>query len=180
MITPRCCSITSRLTFGHERWGRWRALVRDLAERWLPAIEGRLKDTDHDVRLAAVRALATIRRERAAEVMRPFLANEDPRLVATAAIALADSTVDSDVEATERALQTLVNDTRESGAEARREVARIIPLIQNARFRHLLIPLFYDPDTAVALEAIRSAAEIGAADALSLSRPSSRCRATGC
>jgi ATP:ADP antiporter, AAA family len=139
---------------------------RDLAERWLPAIEGRLKDTDHDVRLAAVRALATIRRERAAEVMRPFLGNEDPRLVATAAIALADSSVDSDVEATEQALQTLVEDTRESRVEARRDVARIIPLIQNPRFRHLLIPLFYDPDVTVALEAIRSAAKIGAADAL--------------
>ena len=99
-------------------------------------------------------------------MMRPFLANEDPRLVATAAIALADSSVDSDVEATEQALQTLVEDTRESRVEARRDVARIIPLIQNARFRHLLIPLFYDPDVTVALEAIRSAAKIGAVDAL--------------
>jgi ATP:ADP antiporter, AAA family len=164
--------ITPLLLYHESPNVRGRALAamegvrRDLAERWLPAIEGRLKDTDHEVRLAAVRALATIRRERAAEVMRPFLGNEDPRLVATAAIALADSSVDSDVEATEQALQTLVEDTRESRVEARRDVARIIPLIQNPRFRHLLIPLFYDPDVTVALEAIRSAAKIGAADAL--------------
>ncbi len=138
----------------------------DLAERWLPPIERLLKDADHEVRIAAVRTLATIRRERAAEIMRPLLSDSDPRLVATAAIALADSTVESDVDATERALRALVDDTRETRAEARREVARLIPLIHNERFRHLLIPLFYDPDVTVALEAIQSAAKVGAADAL--------------
>ena len=118
------------------------------------------------VRIAAVRTLATIRRERAAEDDATASIGRDPRLVATAAIALADSAVESDVEATERALRALVEDTRDSRVEARRDVARLVPLIQNERFRHLLIPLFYDPDVSVGSEAIQSAAKIGAVDAL--------------
>src|SRR5262249_44254406 len=76
------------------------------------------------------------------------------------------SAVEADVDATERAIEALVDDTRESRVEARREVARVLPAIHNTRFHRLLIPLFYDPDIGVALEAIRSASKIGAADAL--------------
>ncbi len=138
----------------------------DLAERWLPAVERRLTDTDHDVRVAAVRTLATLRRERAVEVMRPYLADNDPKLVITAAIALADSPHEADVDATERALQALADDTRDVRAETRRDVARTIAAIRQPRFHRLLIPLFYDPDVTVAQEAVRSAAKIGSADAL--------------
>jgi len=138
----------------------------DLGERWLPAIEQRLTDPDYDVRTAAVRTLATLRRERAAELMRPYLDDRDPRLVVTAAIALADSPVEADVLATERALRTIVDDARESAAEARRDVARAIPAIRNPHLRHLLIPLFYDADVTVAMEAVRGAGKIASADVL--------------
>lgn len=142
------------------------AVRPDLAERWLPGIERLLKDPDHEVRTAAVRTLATLRRERAAEIMRPFLEDRDCRLVVTAAMALADSPFEADVAASGRALKALTDDARESAAEARREVARAIPAIRNPQFRNLLIPLFYDADVSVALEAIQSAGRIGSSNTL--------------
>ena len=138
----------------------------ELGERWLPAIERALTDTDYDVRTAAVRALATLRRERAAELMRPYLEDKDPRLVITAAIALAGSPDQADVEATEAALRALIDDARADAVATRREVAQAMPSIKNRRIHHLLLPLFYDLDTSVALDAIRSAKVIGESDAL--------------
>jgi ATP/ADP translocase/HEAT repeat protein len=138
----------------------------ELGERWLPAIERALTDADYDVRTAAVRTLATLRRERAAELMRPYLEDKDPQLVITAAIALADSPDPADVEATEAALRALIDDARADAAATRREVAQAMPSIKSRRIHQLLLPLFYDPDTSVAVEAIRSAKAIGESDAL--------------
>jgi len=140
--------------------------VPELGERWLPAVERALTDADYDVRAAAVRALATLRRERAVELMRPYLQDADPRLVITAAIALAGSSDAADVDATFAALRTLVDDARESAVATRREVARAMPSIKSQRLHQLLLPLFYDPDVSVAREAIASARIIGAASAL--------------
>src|SRR5205823_401757 len=100
------------------------------------------------------------------ELMRPYLEDSDPRLVITAAIALAGSPDDGDVAATEAALRTLTDDARGSSAQTRREIARAMPSIRNPRLHQLLIPLFYDPDVSVALEAIKSAGVIGPSDAL--------------
>ncbi|HEV3141019.1 MAG TPA: Npt1/Npt2 family nucleotide transporter, partial [Vicinamibacterales bacterium] len=138
----------------------------ELGDRWILAVERALTDADYDVRTAAVRTLAMLRRERAAELMRPYLEDKDPRLVITAAIALAGSPDDADVAATELALRALTDDTHEAAAETRREVARAMPSIRNPRLHQLLIPLFYDPDVSVALEAIKSAGVIGPSDAL--------------
>ncbi|MBZ5559539.1 MAG: MFS transporter [Acidobacteriia bacterium] len=138
----------------------------DLAGRWIPAIERLLTDEDPDVRTAAVRTLATLRREGAAEFMRPYLDDRDPRLVITAAVALADSAETADQAAAQRAIERLVEDPREASSEIRREVARSLSAIRNPQFRNLLIPLLYDADADVALAAIRGAGTIPAAGAL--------------
>jgi ATP/ADP translocase/HEAT repeat protein/CRP-like cAMP-binding protein len=138
----------------------------DGAERWLPAVERALTDEDGEVRLAAARALATLRGRSAAEVMRPFLANPDPNLVVTAAAALASSEDESDVDRAEETFRRFATDTRESSAELRRQVARALGLVQNPRFRPLLVPLMYDADYFVARAAINSAGTIGGDDFL--------------
>jgi AAA family ATP:ADP antiporter len=136
----------------------------DLIERWLPAVERVLKDESADVRAAAVSALATIRKEEITELMRPYLDDPDPRIVAAAAVALAGSASREDVDSAEAALRRLASDTREAAAEGRRQVARAVAQIQDPSFRSLLIPLMYDADIEVAKEAIGSVSRLGTAD----------------
>ena len=138
----------------------------EMGDRWLPAVERALTDPDYDVRTAAVRTLSTLRREQAAALMRPYLEDADPRLVITAAIALASSPDPADVERTDAALRALTDDAREIAAETRLELARAMPSIKNPRLHQLLIPLFYDADVSVALQAIKSAGIIGSSDAM--------------
>jgi HEAT repeat protein len=138
----------------------------EIAERWVPAVQRMLKDSSADVRVAAVRALASMRQENVVELMRPYLEDQESRLAATAATVLADSTNEDDVSAAETTLMRLAGDTRQAEANARREVAAAIAHIKNPTFRHLLIPLIYDANIEVAQEAIRSARTIGSADAL--------------
>jgi AAA family ATP:ADP antiporter len=133
----------------------------ELAERWLPAIERMIADEDADVRAGAVGAIAAIRGQDAAGLMRPYLNEHDPRVAVTAAVALAHSANPDDVDAAERTLQQLINDARDSAAPARREVARALAQIRNDRFRQLLVPLMYDGDLDVARAAIRSAGLLG-------------------
>ena len=61
----------------------------ELAERWLPGVQRALKDPEAAVRIAAVGALAALRGQAAADVMRPFLHSSDPALAIVAAAALA-------------------------------------------------------------------------------------------
>jgi HEAT repeat protein/CRP-like cAMP-binding protein len=136
------------------------------AERWLPGVERALGDEDGEVRLAAARALATLRGEAAVDVMRPYLDHHDPNLVVTAAAALAGSDVDADVDRAEETLKRLVADTRESSSELRRQVARALGLVTNPRFRPLLVPLLYDENYSVARAAVNSAGTIGGDDFL--------------
>ena len=138
----------------------------DIAEKWAPAVERMLKDPNSDVRAAAVRALAAIRRENAAELMRTYLNDPEPRVVATAAMIMADSGQENSVAAAEEAIRRLSYDTRFAFSAARKEAALAIADIRNPQFRILLIPLIYDSDVEVARQAIRSARRIGAADAL--------------
>jgi len=138
----------------------------DTADRWSAAVERLLKDESPDVRAAAVRALAVIHKAAVGTLMRPYLHDLDPRVVATAAMALADSGNDADADAAEEALRALGADTRQSSAAARREVAGTIAQIKNPRFHPLLIPLFYDADVDVARAAIQGAERIGLADSL--------------
>ena len=136
----------------------------ELVQRWAPAVERALKDESADVRAAAVSALAAIRGEKTTELMRPYLDDHDPRMVAAAAGALAGSESREDVDAAEAALRRLVSDTREGAADARRQAARALAQIQNPRFRSLLIPLMYDANIEVAKEAISSVTRLGTAD----------------
>ena len=135
-------------------------------QRWLPAAEQSLKDTHPSVRASAVRALAAIRGQQAASLMRPYLEDRDPRIVVTAAMALAASSDGADVAAADAALRRLADDSRQTAVSARREVAQALGHIRNPQFRYLLVPLMYDPSHEVAEEAIRSAGRLGAGDYL--------------
>ncbi len=135
-------------------------------ERWRASVERALKDPDGDVRLEAVRAIAAIRREGAANIMRPYLNDRDPHLVVTAATCLASSTVEADVKAADTAFERLVDDSREQAAPIRVDVARALGQVTNPRFRPLLLPLIYDSNLAVAREALQSAGKLGASDFL--------------
>ena len=143
--------------------GAARPEVRD---RWMPAVERMLKDDDPGVRAAAVRALASMRGEEAYGLMRPYLEERDPRIAVTAAVALSGSPSEDDQALAEATLQRLSEDDRAQAASTRREVAQALGGIRNPRFRHLLIPLMYDPAREVAEEAIRSAGRLGASDYL--------------
>jgi CRP-like cAMP-binding protein/HEAT repeat protein len=136
------------------------------AERWLPSIQKLLGDRSAEVRGAAVAALGRIRGEQIADMMRPYLDDADPRVAATAATALARSRQPEDGRRAEEVLTRLSADTRDSAADARREVAAAVRQIEDPAFRPLLIPLLYDPDPSVAEEAMRSVRELGASDYL--------------
>jgi AAA family ATP:ADP antiporter len=131
------------------------------ASHWLRGIERSLKDSDGVVRLAAVRALAAMHREDAADVMRGFLSDADPLMVVTAACALADGASDADRTAAEATLRELAADTREQSVRVRAEVAHSLGHVQNAKFRSVLVPLMFDADLSVAREAIASAGRLG-------------------
>ena len=133
---------------------------------WAPGAERALKDEDHDVRLAAVRALAAIRGADTAALMRPYLSNADPQLAVTAACALAGSADDHDTAAAAEVLRHLTADAREQNASVRLAVARALGQVPNPAFRPLLVPLMYDTNVAVAREAIASAGRLGSADFL--------------
>ena len=143
-----------------------RYTTREAGERWLPGVERALGDEDGEVRLAAARALATLRGEAAVDVMRPYLDHHDLNLVVTAAAALASSDVASDVDRAEETLRRLAADTHESASELRRQVARALGLVANPRFRPLLVPLMYDDNYYVARAAVNSAGTIGGDDFL--------------
>jgi ATP:ADP antiporter, AAA family len=133
---------------------------------WLRGIEQALKDPNGTVRLAAVRALAALQRGEAADLLRQYLQDAEPKLAVTAACALAESPAESDRTAAEDTLRRLAADTREQAVAVRLEVARALGQVGNPRFRPLLVPLMYDADLSVAREAIYSAGRLGHADFL--------------
>jgi AAA family ATP:ADP antiporter len=140
----------------------------ELRERWGPAVERLLGDGSVEVRAAAVQALAAIRGERSAELMRTYLGDRDPRVATIAALTLAGSPREEDVAAAEEALERLAGDTREAAAEGRLQVAAALGRIRGRRFRSLLVPLMFDANLNVARAAVRSAGQPGEADELLL------------
>jgi ATP:ADP antiporter, AAA family len=128
----------------------------DIAEQWIPHIRRMLGDGDAGVRAAAIGALSSISQEDAASFARPLLNDPDPRIRATAAVAMAGSARAEDVDHAETTLLDLAGDTKDSARAARRDVAIAIRQIAEPRFRHLLIPLLYDPAPEVADEAMES------------------------
>jgi len=138
----------------------------EAASRWLPTVARMVQDEDVNVRAAALRALAEFEHEDAAVLMRRHLADAEPRVVVTSAIALANSGRPDDVAAAEAALRQLISDVRDSAAACRAEAATALAHIDDPRFRALLVPLLYDRDPLVVQKAIRSARQMGAADGL--------------
>lgn len=136
------------------------------ADRWTRGIERGLTDSEGEVRAAAVRALAAVKGEEAATLMRPYLTDSDPTLVVTAASALGDSTTPGDVVAAMTALRLLIDDTRDQQASTRVDVAAALGRVANPEFRPLLVPLMFDANLDVARTAIRSAGRLGANDFL--------------
>ena len=136
-----------------------------VSEQWTGAVERMLKDENADVRVTAVRVLASLRKEEASALMRRYLDDVEPRVAVTAAVALADEGGDRDVAVAEDTLQRLILDTR-GAAAARREAASGLARVRNPRFRPLLVPLMHDPDIEVAREAIRSVRATNPIDAL--------------
>jgi ATP:ADP antiporter, AAA family len=140
----------------------------ELAERWRPGVERALTDADGAVRIAAVSALAALRGEAAADVMRPFITQHDAALAIVAAAALADSGRDDDLALAEATLRKYSEDTREQGTRWRLQVARALGDVGNPAVRPLLVPLMYDANREVAKAAIESAGALGTHDFLFL------------
>ena len=140
------------------------AVRSDIAVQWVPQIRRLLGDPDSSVRAAAIGALVSISHEDAATLARPLLASSDPRIRATASVAMAASSKPEDVDAAERALIELAGDSEDRAQEGRRDVAAAIRQIADPRFRRLLIPLLYDPSPAVADEAMESVRAAGVVD----------------
>ncbi len=155
--SPRVRAATLRVITG---------LGAPIAGRWIPTIERMVQDEDVDVRAAALRALAAFSGEDAALLLRRHLDDIEPRVVVTAAIALANSGRPGDVDAAEAAFLRLLSDARDSAAGARAEVATALGRIEQRRFRPLLVPLLNDSDLDVVRRAIKSARELGASDGL--------------
>ena len=137
-----------------------------VAARWAPMVERLLKDDVPEVRAAAVRTLAALRKEEASTLMRTYMHDPDLRVAMTAAVVLADSGREDDALAAEDALRRVIDDTRDVAASGRREAAAALAQIRHPRFRPLLVPLFHDADLDVACEAIRSARATGPVDTL--------------
>ena len=145
------------------------AVANAAAERagqWAAGAERALTDPDPDVRLAAVRAVAALRGEHTAELMRPYLTDSDPTLAVTAAVALVDAGTEQDRVAAEATLRRLASDSREQARAARLEVAIALGQLSDPRCRPLLVPLMFDADLDVARAAIESAGRIKAGDFL--------------
>ena len=138
----------------------------EIAQRWAPLIQGMIKDENADVRATAIGALAGIRDQDAPALARTLLSDSDPRIVATAAVALSQSGRREDEETADRALSSLAAAAEEGDAQVRRDLAAAIRNVGGADCRHLLIPLLHDSDPAVAAEAMRSVRALPSTDNL--------------
>lgn len=158
--------ITPLLLYHSSAKVRGRALLAlaaakpDVATRWLPHVQGLLNDENGDVRIAAISALANIRETTVAEIVRPYLDDDDPRVASTAAMALARTGTAADIDCAETTLERLASSSEPS---ARRHVASVIHRDAAPRLHHLLIPLLYDAEPTVAEEALHAVRSMGAA-----------------
>ena len=136
----------------------------EVSAGWVPQVRRALGDADAAVRAAALRALGNIAREDAATLARPLLADNDPRIRATAAVALASSAEPKDVNAAEATLGEIALGSGDTSRTARLEVAAALGEISDPRFQRLLIPLLHDEATEVADQAMESVRRAGQAD----------------
>jgi AAA family ATP:ADP antiporter len=137
----------------------------DWGRRWQEKIERLMGDADPMVRVAAMNALAHVCGQCAPDLVRPHLDDENPRVVATAASALAQGD-EADRAVAEATLTRLVEDLSDAGAEGRRTAASALAALDSTRFHRLLVPLLGDPDPTVVEEALRSARQLPGARTL--------------
>jgi ATP:ADP antiporter, AAA family len=131
---------------------------------WTAQVRRALGDPHASVRAAALVALGSIAREDAPSLARPLLSDADPRIRATAALALASSSDPADLAASESTLVEIVTGTSEATHRARQDVAAALGNTRDPRFQRLLIPLLYDPFADVSDEAMESVRKAGTAD----------------
>ncbi|HEY8549744.1 MAG TPA: Npt1/Npt2 family nucleotide transporter [Vicinamibacterales bacterium] len=131
------------------------AAPRDVASKWRESVRRMLTDDSTEVRAAAIGALAAIGDESETELARPYLDEPNPRLAATAAVVMAQSSSETDRQAAEAALTRLLTDPAERST-ARRELAVALRQIRDPRTSALLVPLLGDANPAVASEAMRT------------------------
>ena len=134
------------------------------AQQWTPQIRRALGDADATVRTAALRALAALGDKDAVAQAKPLLNDSDPRIRATAALALATSTQESDLVEAHTVLADVLSDTSDASRAARGQIAGALGDLPDDRFRRLLIPLLYDPDPDITDRAMQSVRKAGAAD----------------
>ena len=110
-----------------------------IASRWIPTIQRMVQDEDVDVRAAALHALAGFSHEDTAVLLRRHLDDAEPRVVVTAAIALANSGRPADIDAAELAccgssaiLATPPPGPRRSGDGARSHRTSTLPAAARA------------------------------------------------
>ena len=166
-------NLVPRLLLHHESPRvRARALYAMEVERasatgsWLGSIERMLGDEDADVRAAAVDVFARARHEDAAHLMRPYLEDADPRVVVTAAVALAGSGSPADVATARATLTRIVEDQRREGLRGRIAAAAALGRDPAPELRPLLVPLMHDADRDVARVAIEAVERAGIVDPL--------------
>ena len=163
----RCCCTTSRPTCARVRSRPLEAAKpRRRSSAGCPGVERMLKDPSPRGPCGrrprpvghAARGLCRL--------MRPYLDDRDPRMVVTAAMALAASPMADDVRRQKRRCgacrKTRGSRPRQPGARSRRGSRHI----RNPRFRELLVPLMYDPVARRREEAIKSAGLLGRGDYL--------------
>lgn len=136
----------------------------EFTAQWTPQIRRALGDPDAAVRASALGALGRIAGEDAASLALPMLADADPRVRATAAIALAGSSDPEHLAAAELTLSDIVSSATEGTHRARHDVACALGFKADGRFLRLLIPLLYDPSNDVADEAMESVRKAGSSD----------------
>ncbi len=147
---PACCCTIAPPRVRARAIAAVKGASPEIVERWSPALERALRDDDPDVRAAALAVLSSVRQGDVLELTRPYLNDGDPRIAATAAVALAETGNESDRAEARRVLERLAGDGRDAMAPSRREAARAIARTHDPRFRQLLLPLMHDADPAVA------------------------------
>jgi AAA family ATP:ADP antiporter len=136
----------------------------ETSRRWLPFVRRLMNDPDTEVRVAAFGALAGMTMIDATEFVRPYVADKNPRIALTAAMVLTRSENSLDKEEAENVLRKYGASSTVSSNEARKELAKILGYIPDARFCRLLIPLLTDNDFDVCQEAMRSVRHVGPTD----------------
>jgi CRP-like cAMP-binding protein/HEAT repeat protein len=138
----------------------------EIARRWASVIQRMIADESPDVRAAAIGALAKVNDQDASAYARTLLSDDDPRIVATAAVVLSQSSDAVDQEAADQALSSLAAAAGQSDPRARRDLAAAIRQVDGADCRHILILLLHDTDPTVSAEAMRSVRALPSTDNL--------------